>query len=118
MTGNVVLNASIKPSQSEIEWLIREYMGLTGRGNERVLYRPVFQPFVNGKFSLKREYPPIGEGSRNMSLLSLAGQLKSSGYPTSMIYRELLKCNAEACDPPLSQREVERIARNIGRYRR
>lgn len=58
----------------------------------------------------------IPAGERNSTLFSLAGRLRRAGLSEDAILAALLETNEERCDPPLSEREVEDIARSITRY--
>ena len=58
----------------------------------------------------------IGEGSRNAALTSLGGYLRSAGFAGDMIAVVLKSVNAERCDPPLNDDEVEGIAQSVCRY--
>jgi hypothetical protein len=57
----------------------------------------------------------IGEGSRDDMLTSLAGSMRRRGMAESSILAALLSENEKRCNPPLSQRQVEKIARSIGK---
>lgn len=58
----------------------------------------------------------IPEGRRNSTLASVAGSLRRLGLSVSEIAATLLQANTERCRPPLPVREVEQIARSMGRY--
>ncbi len=58
----------------------------------------------------------IREGERNARLASLAGRLRRHGVEPPELEQELQRANRERCDPPLEAREVQKIARSIGRY--
>ena len=57
---------------------------------------------------------PMGE--RNSTLTSFGGSWRHRGAPEAWIRAGLLAINAVACDPPLDDAEVERIARSVSRY--
>ena len=63
---------------------------------------------------------PIGEaipdGERNATLASLAGSMRRRGASEAAIAAALHETNAERCDPPLDDKEVDRIAASIARY--
>lgn len=59
----------------------------------------------------------IPEGRRNVALTSVAGALRRQGLEPAAIARALAALNETICDPPLSEREVEAIARGMGRYK-
>ena len=58
----------------------------------------------------------IANGSRNKTLLSLAGTLRRRGLGEAAIAAALLGINAVACETPLEEDEVRKIARSITRY--
>jgi putative DNA primase/helicase len=58
----------------------------------------------------------IGEGSRNVTLTSLAGTMRRRGMSQDAILAALLVINEQQCDPPLDENEVETIARSVARY--
>ena len=58
---------------------------------------------------------PIGDGSRNATLSQIAGSLRRYGATEDSILR-VLRVENERCKPPLSDSEVETIARSIARY--
>jgi hypothetical protein len=58
----------------------------------------------------------IPEGQRNDTLARLAGAMRRVGMGRSEIAAALHQTNKDRCSPPLSPREVERIAESIARY--
>lgn len=64
--------------------------------------------------------PPEGQrwpqGERNIRLFREGCALRRRGYSAAEIEAALLVLNAERCDPPLDEAEVEKIARNAARY--
>jgi putative DNA primase/helicase len=58
----------------------------------------------------------FGEGGRNAALASKAGAMRRAGFSQDEILIALLKLNADRCSPPISEKEVETIARSIARY--
>lgn len=123
MTGNVLIFDKIVENQPAIDYILSEYFKEEAmpKGNITKSYRvydPVWGRPSPNRIPLRPSYPAIGEGSRNLSLASLAGLLHNTGYSPRDIYKELLRCNQEACEPPLSTGEVQTIVRSITRYRR
>ena len=57
-----------------------------------------------------------GEGERNQRLCSYAGSLRARGYDQEAIVEALRKVNAERCDPPLDEAEVDTIAASVAGY--
>lgn len=58
----------------------------------------------------------FAEGSRNATLASVAGSLRSQGLSESDLLAGLLEINRTTCKPPLSDDEVESIVKSISRY--
>ena len=58
----------------------------------------------------------LGEGSRNSSLTSVAGFLKSKGLESKLIQTALEAINDSVCHPPLESNELSSIVTSIGRY--
>jgi putative DNA primase/helicase len=58
----------------------------------------------------------IREGMRNTWLASGAGTMRRRGFGEAAILAALRVENRERCDPPLADRELERIAKSIDRY--
>jgi hypothetical protein len=59
---------------------------------------------------------PILEGGRNNHLTSLAGTMRRRGMSEAAIRAVLMAENEERCVPPLSDAEVDQIAKSMGRY--
>lgn len=59
---------------------------------------------------------PITEGTRNVTLTSLAGSMRRRGFGEAAILAALTEENRARCVPPLEPPEVERIARSVVRY--
>lgn len=68
----------------------------------------------------QRRASPVGKcipgGERNATLASLAGSMRDRGMSEGAICAALNVENEARCDPPLSERDVETIAKSIGRY--
>jgi len=67
------------------------------------------------------ENPPLDSnviptGQRNATLARLAGTVRRVGMSREEIQAALERANQDRCRPPLSPREVERIAASISRY--
>lgn len=58
----------------------------------------------------------IPEGRRNTHLTGQAGAMRRRDMSESAILAALLVENAERCDPPLDETEVQRIAQSIAKY--
>lgn len=124
VTGKMLVYKDIVENQDGIDYVLQKYFpdvekesqGSTEKGS--AFYSPVFSKPNGQKITLKPTYPKIGAGLRNQSLTSLAGQLHYNGYTKEQIYKELLKCNQEACNPPLPAREIETIVNSVTKYQR
>lgn len=79
-------------------------------------------PSANGTPTLAQvaagppEANAIPEGQRNATLAKLGGNMRRLGMSEAEIAVALLQTNKDRCAPPLSPREVERIAASIARY--
>jgi hypothetical protein len=66
------------------------------------------------------DLPPDGNaipsGTRNATLARLAGSMRRVGMTREEVSTSLAKINQDRCRPPLSAREVEKIAASICRY--
>lgn len=58
----------------------------------------------------------IPDGQRNATLTRLAGNMRRVGMSFQEMEAALLQANADRCDPPLPQSEVQHIARSVARY--
>lgn len=58
----------------------------------------------------------IPKGQRNGTLASIAGSLRRISLGKSAILAALLEINRQRCVPPLSEREVRKIAGSVARY--
>lgn len=125
-TGKSLVYPEIVENQAGIDYVLAKYFVEEmktptdggGKGVSEPFYSPIYQKPEGGKITLKPTYPPIPNGLRNQSLTSLAGQLRSRGYGKEQIYKELLRCNTEACSPPLPTREIEMIVNSVMRYQK
>lgn len=59
---------------------------------------------------------PIPQGSRNASLASIGGTLRALGFQGEKLNDVLQVVNAEGCDTPLPEKEVELVARSLSKY--
>ena len=66
--------------------------------------------------SAKSNAITIPQGQRNTHLTKVAGGLRRSGLSDSTILAALKAENADKCDPPLDEAEVEKIAASVARY--
>lgn len=122
MTGDTLLYHNIVESQEAIDYIIEKYFpdmreGASDRGMSPRIYTPQWERPTE-KISLRPVYYPIPDGTRNISLTSIAGQWHNMGYGKDDIYRELLYVNSVACRPPLDINEIQAIVNSVTRYKR
>lgn len=122
MTGDTLLFNNMEENQEAIDYVIEKYFpevreSESNRNLTNRIYTPVWVK-TEGKIGLRPEYPPIPDGTRNISLTSLAGQWHTLGYSKEEIYRELLYVNSIACNPPLHTNEIQCITNSVTRYKR
>ena len=122
MTGEVVLYPNIVENQEAIDYILEKYFpNMRESESNHNLANRIYTPIwvkTEGKIGLRPEYPPIPDGTRNISLTSIAGQWHNLGYSKEEIYRELLYVNSIACNPPLDVSEIQCITNSVTRYKR
>lgn len=121
MTGDVISNSQIIENQDAIDYIVKTYFPETRESSNTYsnrIYTPIWEKPNNNRFKLRPTYPQIPDGTRNVSLTSLAGQLHTIGYDSDSIYDELIYVNQVACNPPLDEYEIRQIVNSITRYRR
>lgn len=120
MTGKTLIFTEIIDNQAAIDYLVTKYFPdiapRSSLNRSKRIYNPIYQAPSNGRIVIQPEYPTIPNGMRNISLTSLAGQLRSTGYPEDFILKELTQTNLKACKPPLPEDEVQAIVASIMRY--
>lgn len=72
--------------------------------------------FFDGSTGHFSEAESYNKGERDDRLTQVAGALRRAGLSFDAIYSALLKTNQEKCKPPLSDSEVNRIAKSVSRY--
>lgn len=124
VTGEKLVYEALAANQEGIDYVVERYFPEMLKVSDRkvggAIYVPQYEiPADGSKIPLRAAvYPEIPQGSRNISLASLAGQLHTKGYAQDAIFAELMKCNIAACKPPLSPMEVGAIVESITRYQR
>ena len=122
MTGDTLLYDKIVENQEAIDYIVDKYFPDMREGSsEKIANTRIYTPIwvrTEGKIGLRPEYPPIPDGTRNISLTSIAGQWHNLGYNKEEIYRELLYVNSIACNPPLDTCEIQSIVNSVTRYKR
>ena len=122
MTGDTVIYDTIVENQGAIDYILDKYFpdtreGSSDRTTPNRIYSPTWERPTE-KISLRPVYYPIPDGTRNISLTSIAGQWHNMGYTRDDIYRELLYVNSVACKPPLDINEIQCIVNSVTRYKR
>lgn len=120
VTGKQMLYKDLVENQDAIDYIVGKYFAdvpseSDGEFAPRI-YSPDWTPPDDKTIRIRPYYPEIGQGVRNVSLLSLAGHLRSCGYDADEVYLELQIANQRACKPPLSVEEIDRIARSSEKY--
>lgn len=83
--------------------------------NKPLIYQPIYKL---EKHNFTVTYPPIDNGARHMSLLSIAGQFWTIGCDLEDIVNLLFKLNSELCIDPLPDSEIYQILRSVTKYAR
>ena len=100
------------------------YLYVDGHGPERLRELPAL---LAERLAFARREPAEGqsaapasdvipEGRRDSELASLAGTMRRRGMSPDEILAALSVTNKKRCRPPLSDAQVEKIARSVGRY--
>lgn len=121
MTGNSLIYHEMIENQAAIDYVVEKYFSdviPTNDGTTGSFYEPTYLPPVDGKIRVRPYYPPIPEGSRHVSLLSVAGALHNRGYSPDQIRRELLTVNRTACESPVGEGEIENIVKSLKKWGR
>jgi replicative DNA helicase len=113
--GYVVASPSIHPNGNRYEWVVRpsqtpladmpEWMIDALRETSPV--QPVEYTSTEGK---------IISGGRNDSLFRMAGALRRKGLNDDEIFAAIQPYNLRRCEPPLTEAEVQLIAKSANRY--
>lgn len=111
--GYVVAPPSIHPdTHRRYKWTLREKMA---RFPDSIF--ELVQERKNGK--RKEQAPPlpkiIGEGERDQMLTSLAGSMRRRNASPEAILAALREMNETNVDPPLPDRQLQKIANSIGK---
>ena len=120
-TGNMRFYDSIESNQEAIDYVVEKYFTPKATAylpSMQKQYTPIWQDITGPVIRLEPDYPVIGEGSRNQSLASLAGQHRMAGYTPEQCLEHLRMLNKQICDPPLPDDEILTIVKSISRYNR
>ncbi len=102
----------------------KRYRWLDGRGPENPKIALLPEPWLQfieadnraRNEPVARDGDEIREGSRNVELTRIAGQLRRSGLSEVEMLAALRGVNQARCRPPVGDEEVTQIARNIAQY--
>ncbi len=107
--GYVVAPPSIHANGNEYRWRIDPRSGLAPMP-PWVTCAQINQP------SVLTGNEPIPEGRRDDTLIRIGGKLRRSGLSVDDIYLHLSLVNQKRCQPPLPDKDIQRIAKSAGRY--
>jgi len=122
MTGNIVNDNPMIANQEAIDYVVAKYFADTpieseGKGlRTQRIYEPTWAT-PSKTITIQPTYPPIPKGTRNISLISLAGQLRSQGLDNQQVWEKLQEVNKTCCQPPLDEGELKTIFRSVSRYK-
>lgn len=105
-TGDIVWNFPIRDCQTELDKIFKKYKPEPIKKN--------YPTNKNSKFEMPKNVL-IGEGIRNVELARWAGIIKKKVADVNEYFSFVNRINAECCVPPLADREVKSVARNIWR---
>lgn len=123
VTGERVVFSELIENQSAIDYIVEKYFPEKAREATEGRGAPIWSPKTSFEregniLKIKKSYPTIKPGMRNVSLTSYAGQLHTRGLSPEKIYAELQNANKIACEPPLAADEVMSIVKSVVRYSR
>lgn len=112
--GYIVAPPSIHPNGTRYEWEVSSHPD----DRSPAPLPEVLVRLLRSRMQQKAPELParIEEGQRNALLASLAGSMRRRGASEEAIRAALAVENGKRCEPPLPEREVERIAKSIAGY--
>lgn len=116
--GYVVAPPSIHASGQKYKWSTGRHPTNTPMADVPEWLLARLAPSRGGAANVSAAAIParIVEGQRNSLLASAAGTMRRRGFCEDAILAALVIENKRRCTPPLTQNEIERIARSIERY--
>ena len=115
--GYVIVSPSMHESGKAYEWELSSRPGEVELGEWPPWLLAQFDAAKDGTWQPAAELPSgIVEGQRNEVLASLAGTMRRRGMTSREIGISLQEVNRSRCLPPLTTKEVDKIAASISRY--
>lgn len=117
--GYIVAPPSVHPSGGRYQWEVSSLPTQVELATLPEWLAESYRKHTPGKTDYKPTEPTgprITEGGRNATLASLAGSMRRRGMDLESILAALKVENVQKCSPPLSDVEVERIAKSVARY--
>ena len=113
--GYVVAPPSVHSSGAAYEWIVSPDTPLAD-WPKWLLDRAQTQTVPEYETTGHDGSSAIPAGQRNQTLTSLAGSMRRRGLDADAIAAALTIHNQTFCKPPLPERDIETIARSVGRY--
>ncbi len=123
LTGKCIGYTKIIENQQAIDYIIDNYFDDTRQNKEskdinlNKIYKIDYKvDNYDDNVRIKFIYPEIEDGTRNISLTSLAGSLHGIGYNKKQIKEILANVNKQKCKPPLPISEINTIVNSVTKY--
>ena len=118
--GYAVFPPSVHPNGNLYEWLDGQNPSAMPDGPADLpigLLRLLTNKAVHGKapFELPDRIP---DGERDSTLFKMAASLRAQEYTGNEILSMLQAVNKDRCDPPLTDKQLEKICKSVGKYER
>lgn len=118
--GYAVFPPSVHPNGNLYEWLDGQNPSAMPDGPADLpigLLRLLTNKAVHGKapFELPDRIP---DGERDSTLFKMAASLRAQEYTGNEILPMLQAVNKDRCDPPLTDKQLEKICKSVGKYER
>lgn len=118
--GYAVFPPSVHPNGNQYEWLEGSNPSTMPDGPANLpacLLRLLTQKAsaTNGPFELPDKIP---DGERDSTLFKMASSLRAQEYTEEEILSMLQTVNKSRCVPPLTDKQLEKICKSVGKYER